>query len=222
MGPESSVFLRRAVAAMLLSLAILPAASFAGSDVEDWITQFTGSPIYPSQYGLPGHPGAGVQVEAGKPVYKNWGYCERIAYPGSVEHVRVDEQRYIPVVPQYNAKTLLRNFRAVELPGLGAGRIVDFAEPIYYVPKYPKFHDGGKITDAFDTGMKNAPVKVITWGPGDPPIELDLGPLGPSVYAVRVIAATPTENVEMATRRLVIHFEVNDGPGGAVNGYFKR
>ena len=190
-----AVSYRRAVAfvaALVVLSACFPAMVRADGDVEDWITQFTGSPIYPSQYGLPGHPG--VQNVEGKPIYKTWGYAERLPYPGSVEHVRVDEQRYIPVVPQCNARTLIKNFRATELPGLAAGRIVDYAEPIYYVPKYPKFHDGGKIADAFDTGMKNAPVKVMTWGPGDAPIELDLGSLGPSVYVVRVIAATPTEN----------------------------
>ena len=55
-----------------------------------------------------------------------------------------------------------------------------------------------------------------------PPIELDLGTLKESAYAVRMIAATDSEKIQQSTKRLVVHFEVNDGVEGEVNAYKKR
>ena len=198
------------------------------ADVHDWTDKYTGAVIYPSQHGIPGWPGltttAGnaVRLEAAKQqkLLIKWGYPERLPYPGSVEHVRVDTQRYIPVVPRYNARTLIKNFRATELPGVPAARIAAYAEPVYFVPKYP--YNAKQGVDSFDTGLKRAPVKVVRWDSSQPPVALDLGTLDAGVYAVRAIAATPTENVEHAARRLVIGFSVNDGRGGEVTQYRKR
>jgi hypothetical protein len=213
-------FSRRLLA---LALALAPLAFTASIEhaqsADDWITQYTGSPLYPSQHGEPGRPG----LDPANPKFSDaWGFPERTAYPGSVEHVRVEWQRYIPVAPVYNAKTLLKNWRATTLPGIAKDRIVKYAEPVYYVPKYREIK-GNDVTDAFDTGEKNAPVEVVSWKVGDPSFDLDLGTLQAGrPYAVRVIAATPTQNIQRDSLRLVINCEINDGAGGKVNLYRKR
>ena len=177
--------------------------------VDDWITEFTGSPLYPSQLGEPGWPGMVAEQASARP----WGFPERLPYPGAVEHVRVQMQRYIPVVPIYNAKTLVKNFLAPELPGVAKDRLVDYAEPIYSCRMYDT---------AKPTGQFNQPVKVFRWDKTQPPIELTLGNLDIGTYAVRIIAATPTENVERASQRLVINCDLNDGITNTVNHYRKR
>ena len=202
--------LRSSCSAWGLGLLALAATAMAGTPkADDWITEFAGSPIYPSQLGQPGWPGMVTGQSAPKP----WGFPERLPYPGAVEHVRVGLQRYVPVVPIYNAKTLVKNFPATELPGVKGDRVIEYAEPIYSVMKY----ESGR-----PTGQFNRPVKVVKWDKTHPPIELSLGKLGVGTYAVRLIAATPTENVERASKRLVINFEVNDGLHGEVNPYRKR
>jgi hypothetical protein len=207
-----------AMALVLAPLTLTVSAAHAQS-VDDWITQYTGSPLYPSQHGEPGRPGLN---RADPRFSRAWGFPERTSYPGSVEHVRVEWQRYVPVVPVYNAKTLLKNWRATMLPGIAKERIVKYAEPVYYVPKYHELKDG-VVTDAFDTGQKNAPVEVVRWKVGDAPFALDLGTLQAGrPYAVRVIAATPTANIQRDSLRLVIDAQINDGAGGKVNLYRKR
>jgi hypothetical protein len=189
---------------------VLTTASLAGIPTADeWITYFTGGPLYPSQLGAPGFPGMVTNQAAPEP----WGFAEHIPYTGSVEHVRVQLQRYTPVVPVYNARTLIRNFPAVDLPGISKNRIRDYAEPIYSVPKYD---------DPKPTGQFNKPVRVVAWDKNSPPIELALGTFEPGTYVIGIIAATPTENVERMTKRLVINCEINDGPAGEVNLYRKR
>jgi len=197
------------------------------ADIHDFTDKWTGSLLYPSQYGIPGWPGLTLKEgralaldEKQKSRIVKWGFPERIPYPGSVEHVRVGTQRYMPVVPHYNARTLVKNFRATELPGVGPDRIVEYAEPVYFVTKYP--FDLKRGLDSFPTGLKRRPVKVVRWNPRHPPFKLDFGVLDPGVYAVRVIAATPTENIERSTRRLVLGFSINDGLGGGTNTYRKR
>lgn len=196
--------------------------------VDEWITEYFGSPLYPSQHGEPGRPGLDRNSEQ---FGRKWGFRERIPYPGSVEHVRVAVQRYMPVAPVYNARTLLKNWRATELPGLDKSRITEYAEPVYYVPKYPKNEtrkdaSGRNIAvriDAFDTGKKNAPVQVVAWKVSDAPFNLDFGTLEAGrPYAVRVIAATPTRYLQPDVLRLVINCEINDGVGGKTNLYRKR
>ena len=193
---------------LLAAFIISSAAMAARAPVDDWINDFTGSQLYPSQLGKPGWPG----MVPGKASPGPWGFPERIPYPGSVEHVRIETQRYIPVVPLCNAKTLVKNFTAADLPGVQA-RVIEYSEPIYSVPKY-----NGQMP----TGQTNRPVKVLKWTKSDPAIELDLGTLKPSMYVLRLIAATPTENVERAAQRLVIDVDVNDSVNGAVSHYRKR
>ena len=64
-----------------LSLLIFATVTLAGAPkVDDWITEFTGSPLYPSQLGEPGWPG----MVAGQAAAKPWGFPERLPYPGAV------------------------------------------------------------------------------------------------------------------------------------------
>jgi len=197
------------------------------ADIHDFTDKWTGSLLYPSQYGIPGWPGLTLKEgralaldEKQKRRIAKWGFPERIPYPGSVEHVRVGTQRYMPVVPHYNARTLVKNFRATELRGIAPDRIAEYAEPVYFVTKYP--FDLRKGQDSFATGLRRTPVKVVEWDATHPPFELDLGALDPGVYTVRVIAATRAENIERSTRRLVLGFSINDGIGGGTNTYRKR
>ena len=193
-------------------------------DVIDWIIKWTGSEFYPSQYGPPGWPGKDPEL-MGLYGYRgnNWGWPEMIPYPDAPEHVRVYIQRYMPMYPLYNARTLVKNFRATELPGLAKERIVQYAEPVYRVPKY-RYPDPAKgiFTDAIKLGKYRRAVTAVRFDQHHPPIELDLGRLKESAYAVRVIASTESEKVQQSTKRLVVHFEVNDGLEGEVNAYKKR
>jgi hypothetical protein len=201
---------------LLISTSVAIMCSNAQSQtVNDWITEYSGSPLYPAQHGQLGHPG----YVAGDKTYGNlWGFPERTAYPGSVEHVRVELQRYIPVAPIYNTKTLVRNWRATELPGVAKERVTPYAEPIYYVPAYR-----GPDFDAYDTGQHNAPVDVVKWRPNDAAFNLDMGTLQAGrPYVLRVIAATPKANVQRDSLRLVVNCEINDGDNGEVHLYRKR
>ena len=179
--------------------------------VLDWVAEHTGGTPYPSQYGLPGWPGTKPNE---KPFNYVYGFPEYIPYTGSVEHVRIEWQRYIPVVPRFNAKTLVKNFLAARIPGVDPGRIVDYAEPVYYVPKYRD--------PVRRPGCDRKPVKVVAWDKSHPPFALELGALNPDTYVVRVIAVTRTENIQRDTKRLVINFKINDGAQGETRLYRKR
>jgi hypothetical protein len=194
------------------------------ADVVDWILKWTGSELYPSQYGPPGWPGIDPELFG---VYgyvgNNWGWPEMIPYPGSLEHVRNEMQRYLPMYPMYNARTLVRSFRATALPGIDHDRIVKHAEPVFHVPKYcSPDPDKDRFTDCIKLGKYNQPVDAVRFDQHHPPIEIDLGTLRTSAYVVRMIAATESEKVQQSTKRLVIHCEVNDGLNGEVSAYRKR
>ena len=193
-------------------------------DVIDWIRKWAGAEFYPSQYGPPGWPGKDPEL-MGLYGYRgnNWGWPEMIPYPNAPEHIRTYMQRYIPMYPLYNAGTLVKNLRVTELPGLAKERIVQYPEPVYRVPKYRYANPPrGIFSDAIKLGKYRRPVTVLRFDQHHPPIELDLGRLKESAYAVRIIAATESEKVQQSTKRLIIHFEVNDGPEGEVNAYKKR
>ena len=193
-------------------------------DVLDWLGKWTGSELYPSQFGPPGWPGKDREL-MGLYGYRgnNWGWPEMIPYPDAAEHVRVHRQGYMPMYPVYNARTLVKNFRATRLPGLAKERIVQYAEPVYRVPKY-RYPNPAKdiFSDALKLGKYRRAVQAARFDQHHPPIELDLGRLKESAYAVRLIAATESEKIQQSTKRLVVHFEVNDGIEGEVNAYKKR
>ncbi len=201
-----------------------PADIIDVKDVMDWILQYSGSSLYPSQFGHPGWPGLDPSLEK-EPGYvgNNWGWPEMTPYPGSVEHIRLHRQRYLPVYPLYNARTLVKNVRAAEIPGIDPKSVVPYAEPVYHVPKYlypdPEI---GRYVDALRLDKYNKPVQTLRFDKSSPAITLDLGTLKPSAYAVRIIAAIDTEKVQQSTKRLVIQFEVNDGPNGETALYRKR
>jgi len=193
-------------------------------DVMDWVFKWTGAELYPSQYGPKGWPGKDPEL-FGEYGYRgnNWGWPEVIPCPNTAEHVRVHRQRYMPTYAPHNARTLVKNFRAAELPGLNKNRIVEYAEPVYRVPKY-RYPDPeqGIFTDAIKLGKYRDPVKAVRLDQHHAPFEFDLGVLKESAYVVRMIAATESEKVQQSTKRLVIHFEVDDGLEGEVNAYKKR
>ncbi len=193
-------------------------------DVLDWIAKWTGTKLYPSQFGPPGWPGKDPEL-MGLYGYRgnNWGWPEMIPYPGAAEHIRVNMQRYIPVYPIYHANTLVKDFRATTLPGMHEDQITEYAEPVYRVPKYcyPNPEEG-RFTDVIKLGKYREPVKVVRFDQHHKPVSLEIGKLKPSSYAVRLIAATDSERVQQSSRRLVIHLEVNDGPNGETNTYKKR
>jgi len=182
----------------------------SSAGLHDFIDRWTGSQLYPCQYGVPGWPG---YKEGDETRGQRWGFPERTPYPGSVEHVRNNLQRYVPPVPIFNARSLVKNFLAAEIKGVADDRVTNYAEPVYYVPKY---------SGEAPTGDKRQPVKVARWDKTHPPFELDFGRLGPGVYAVRIIAATPTERVQRSPQRVVVRFSINDGLKGEVTEYKKR
>ncbi len=193
-------------------------------DVIDWVLKWTGAELYPSQFGPAGWPGKDPEL-FGEYGYRgnNWGWPEVIPYPNTAEHVRVHRQRYMPMYAVHNARTLNKKFRATKLPGIEEDRIVEYAEPVYRVPKYRYPNpEAGIFSDAIKLGKYRKPVKAVRFDQHHPPIVLDLGTLKPSAYVVRMIAATESEKVQQSTKRLVIHFEINDGPKGEVNAYRKR
>jgi len=156
---------------------------------------------------VPGYPGADNNERPA------WGWPERLPYKGSVEHVRTMIQKYLPAVPLFDADSLVHNFRAWELPDVTAARVRTFAEPVYYVPMYGA---------ASATGEKRPAVKVLRWRPGSPSLKLALGPLKPGYYAVRVIAAIETGDVQPSPKPAVMCFRVNDRPGGGVSTATRR
>ena len=199
---------------------------FDTDNVVDWVLTSAGSLLYPSQIGDPGWPGRDDGFLKGKHGYNgphNWGWPEMIPYPDAVEHVRTYKQRYMPVYPLYNARTLVRRFRATEIPGIDKDRIIEYAEPVYYVPKYlaPAPADG-RPSDVYKTDKCNRPVPAVRFDAAHKPLELALGTLEPGAYVLRVIGATDDDRVQIATRRLVIGFEVNDELGGGRTTYKKR
>ncbi len=173
-------------------------------DIGDWkdMPRFPSTPIA-------GHPGADNKE---RPV---WDKPEFLNYPGSVEHFRVDGQRYIYPVNPYNHRTLVRNFKAVELPGVSATAREQFAEPVQYVLK-------GEAPAVKRPGETRPPVPVVRLRPGGPALRLAIGKLPISLYVVRVIAALETKDVEDWPKDLILEMRINDGPDGSINRYVLR
>jgi len=142
-------------------------------------------------------------------------------YPGSVEMYMLSNG-YLPKVNPYNYRTLVRNFRAVDLPGVEAAREM-FAAPEQYLKP-----GGGQWTDVTRTGRLHPPVPVVRLkparggAPGGPRLRFSFGPLPTSMYIVRVIGAIETANCLPYPRDLIVEMQINDGPGGAVNRYVLR
>jgi len=190
----------------------------AADPTDEW-----GHRLYPSQHGAPpGYPGCfddkweadqGGRIKKGDPKYPLWGHPELQNYPGSVEHYRTMSQKYLPAFNPFDAASLVKNWRAVALPGVDAARLEEYAEPIYYVPMYG--------TARF-TGRYNAPVKVLRLKPGAEPIRVPIGRLKRGMYVLRVVAAIETKHCAPDPKPLVIRCTINSGRGGAEQTWVRR
>ena len=172
-------------------------------------------PLYQTRHGEPaGYPGClpDAKKEDGTPQYPAWGNPELQLYPGSVEHYRGEQQKYLPSWALVEATSLVKNFRLTDLPA-AAGKVEDYAEPVYYVPMYG---------EARDTGKRNPPVKVVRMKAGAPVFKLDLGALDPSLYCIRLIGAAATPDTVGIRKPVYVEIKVNDGPGGEVTRYRLR
>jgi len=181
-------------------------------------------PLWPSTP-VPGWPGLGADEgttaetltskdHLGQILPGQYGQPEFVSYPGSVEHVRRELQRYVPPYPVYNANTLRKNFVLHQVPPYAA-RCVEWAEPVYYNPMY---------APRVPTKQTRPPVKALPWKPGGEPIRLDLGRLEPSLYALRIIAAAPSQKAVRPKRYAFLQLRINDLPTDAaeMNAYVLR
>jgi len=176
-------------------------------------------PLYPTQHGEPpGHPGCVPALqkpdEKGNVPFTPEGVQpERHLYPGAVEHYRTYWQKYNPLRFFFDRQSQIKNWLAGAIRGVRREQVEEYAEPLYWVPRFrlPR-----------PTGLKNKPVPVVRCKAGDPVMELDLGTLPIGLYAVRVIGAVPTEQLRRYRLPLRMAFSVNDGPNGAVSTYKLR
>ena len=153
----------------------------------------------------------------------HWGHPEFLNYPGSVEHVRHHNQRYVPPYPQYNHKTLVKNFILAQHAAVRAD-CVDFSEPVYWHTQW-----GSRVA----TSVKAKAVKVYPWRPGKS-IDLSIGKLKPrTAYALRVIGAMQTQDVvnpriigrkaaSGPAKQFIFRLEINDRPDGSKSRYALR
>jgi len=176
-------------------------------------------PLYQTRHGEPpGYPGCipelyekGEEVQDGSAVYREFGKQgqgpQRELSPGSVEHWRSYWFKYCPVRSLYDRQSLLQNFLAHEHPGVSAEMVEDYAEPIYWVPRHRQ---------PVATGRTNRPVKVVRCRPDSPVLKLALGELEVGMYAVRVIGAVETRELQPIRKPLYLRMSVNDGLRGEV------
>lgn len=138
-----------------------------------------------------------------------WGHPEFLCYPGSVEHVRHAEQRYIPGYPQYNQKTLAKNILLKD-HNQTKGSCIGFSEPVYWHCQWG---------DLIPVNKQRGPFRTYPWTPGAS-VNLDIGPLEPQLtYALRVIAATAALDTK---KQFVFKLKINDGPSDAISTYVLR
>ncbi len=158
---------------------------------------------------VPGHPGA--DPDKGRPVWERYPQFQN--YPGSVEHFRGENSKYIPSLNPFNRVSLVRNFKAVALPGTESARET-YAEPIVYIPRF---------APTVVTGERRDPVPVVRLKPGGARLRFEVGPLPWGIYVVRVIACLEEQDVRIThPEDLILEMSINDGPDGEVNTYALR
>ena len=138
---------------------------------------------------------------------------EHELYPGAVEHWRAYGMKYEPVRSLYDRQSQVKNFVAPNISGAKQSQLREFAEPVHWVPRWGVYEP---------TGHKRKAVPVVELKAGDAPLVLDCGELAPSVYAVRVIAAVPTESLTDFRKNLLVKLAVDDGLNGERHEYVKR
>lgn len=168
---------------------------------------------YPSKP-VPGYPGFRA------PYYKM--PPERQAYPGSVEHVRHWMMKYVPALPFYNQRSLVKNFIMKDLYADTPGALVDFQERIYCIV-FP--NDRGWYTrcKGTRTGRLFAdPVKTLMLKPGDRVKPLVFGPLKRGMYVLRLISAFKEKDHTFPPKDMLFTLRINDGLNGKESVYRLR
>ena len=161
---------------------------------------------------IPGYPGADGSEE-----FPVKGYPEFVNYPGSIEHYRIQDQKYIPPVCPYNERSLVKNFILVEQKNTPKSMIERFQEPILYV--HPLFQKPGFTR----TKDKQKAVSIARLKPGGHKVKLHIGQLPFGLYIIRVIAAIETQHVRDGDPKdLILDIQVNDGKKGKANNYILR
>ena len=187
----------------------VPLRPSRGKYLDAMMARFDLFDVFPSAP-VPGHPGA--DPSKGRHPWER--YPEFQSYPGSVEHFRVDEQKYIPPLNPFNLRSLICNFKAAQLPGVDAKLKEPYGEPIVYVQRN---------APTVVTGEKRPPVTVVRLKPGGQRLNLKVGPLPWGLYVVRLIACPRGKGCpQRVARGPGIEMKINDGPKGEVNTYALR
>lgn len=164
-------------------------------------------PPFPTQHGeKPGQPGELPGKHDGDPLAP----CFELN-PGSPELYRNYWFKYCPCRSFFDRQSKVRGWVAPNIPG--AAKAEDYAAPLYWVPRHAA---------VVNTGLRWKPVPVIRCTVGSPVLKLDLGELDIGVYALRLIAAVPTEQLKPFRTPLFVRATLNDGPRGEPNSYRLR
>ncbi len=175
----------------------------------------TGMALFPAEP-IPGQPGADHGVAERRP----WAQPQWVNYPGSVEHFRCDDQRYIWPINPYNHRSLIKAFPAPEMSGVRDAMRETWAEPVQFVQK-------GHQPPLIYTGQTRPPVPVVRLKPGGDRLAFTLPPLPTGLYVVRLVAAIESEHVVdnlpgTLPKDLILDLKINDGPEGAIRHYVLR
>ncbi|HJN08710.1 MAG TPA: hypothetical protein QF564_08450 [Pirellulaceae bacterium] len=108
-----------------------------------------------------------------------------------------------------DTETLIRNWRAVEMPGVPTDRKTTVAAAI----RDRRYNL---------TGESRSPVAAVHCSAGAPVFQLDFGTLDVGCYVVRVIAMVKTEDLTQYRKPLYVDFKVNSKRGGETNWYRHR
>jgi hypothetical protein len=180
---------------------------------------------FPTVHGEPpGYPGCipelmeqGESVEDMGQTYRQWGpqgqAPEWHLYDGSVEHWRAYMFKYMPIRSFFDRQSQLKNFEAPDLPGAEAPQVETYAAPVYWVPRHKM---------PLPTGRSCPPIPVVRMKKNAPVLRLDLGHLDHGLYAVRVIGAVETDEIQAFRKPLFMRMTVNDGLDGQTHAYRLR
>lgn len=109
----------------------------------------------------------------------------------------------------FEARTLVKSWLASAMPGIDPHRLVVARAAI-------------RDRSSELTGKLRAPVTAVISNAKSPPYHLDLGRLHIGMYAIRVVAMVPTNQLARWRRPLYLELAVDDQPGGRVRMYRQR
>lgn len=209
--------LQRALCAVVVAASVATAGAVLLQPADPATLQAAPDPAkltkFPS-HPVPGHPGADPDPAKNRPA---WGKPEYLNYPGSIEHYRMQDQKYVFALNPFNERTLVRNFIAVEMAGARTGMKETYAEPVEYV--WPLFRKPGYER----TDQTRPPVPVVRLKPGGPRLNFELKGLANGLHVVRLVSAIEPKNQRDGyPLDLIVDMKINDGPGGETNHYVLR